>query len=80
MNELDNIRNEIDEVDRELTELFEKRMGLVKKVADYKKKNNLPVLNSKREKEVIAKNIFYLKDKELSKAIRSFFYKSYECE
>lgn len=73
MSELDNIRSEIDEIDRELTELFEKRMGLVKKVADYKKKNDLPVLNSKREKEVIAKNISYLKNKELSKVLETFF-------
>lgn len=73
MSGLDNIRNEIDEVDRELTELFEKRMGLVKKVADYKKKNNLPITNSKREKEVIAKNISYLKNKELSKVLETFF-------
>ncbi|MFL0250396.1 shikimate dehydrogenase [Clostridium neuense] len=73
MSELDNIRDEIDEVDKELTELFEKRMGLVKKVADYKKKNNLPVLNSKREKEVIAKNISYLEDKKLSASLECFF-------
>jgi len=73
MSELDNIRNEIDEVDKDLTKLFEKRMGLVKKVADYKKKNSLPVLNSKREKEVIDKNISYLKDKELSKGLETFF-------
>lgn len=73
MSELDNIRDEIDEVDKELTELFEKRMGLVRKVADYKKKNDLPVLNSKREKEVIAKNVLYLKDKEFSKVLEAFF-------
>ncbi|KOF57570.1 MULTISPECIES: shikimate dehydrogenase [Clostridium] len=73
MNELDNIRNEIDEVDRKLTKLFEKRMELVKKVADYKKKNNLPVLNSKREKEVITKNISYLKNKELSNSLEALF-------
>lgn len=73
MSELDNIRNEIDEVDRKLTELFEKRMGLVKRVAEYKKKNSVPITNAKREKQVIAKNISYLKNKELSKVLETFF-------
>lgn len=73
MDELLDIRNEIDEVDKKLTELFEKRMGLVLRVAEYKKKNNLPVLNSRREKEVIEKNVSYLENKALKEALRDFY-------
>lgn len=73
MEELLNIRNEIDEVDKKITELFEKRMKLVLGVAEYKKKNNLPVLNSKREKEVIEANTSYLKNKEFAEPLEEFF-------
>ena len=35
---LDDVRKEIDSIDKELVELFEKRMATVKKVADIKKR------------------------------------------
>lgn len=57
MNELDDYRREIDSIDRELISLFEKRMDIAVKVAEYKKKNNLPIFNAKREDEVIEKNL-----------------------
>lgn len=52
---LDIVRREIDEIDNELTRLFEKRMGLVMEVAEYKRDNNLPVLNSLREREIVSR-------------------------
>ncbi len=53
MSDLQGIREEIDEIDLELTKLFIKRMDCAKKVAHYKKERNLPILNEKRENEVI---------------------------
>ena len=50
--DLKEIRNEIDSIDEQLVELFEKRMKTVKKVAEYKAKNNLPIFNSQREREI----------------------------
>ena len=41
--ELKDIRNQIDEIDDELVQLFAKRMELSALVADYKKKNHLPM-------------------------------------
>ncbi len=52
--DLKEIRNEIDEIDAELVKLFEKRMSTVKRVAEYKIENNMPIFNSKREREIIA--------------------------
>ena len=52
---LEEIRVEIDKVDLELKELFIKRMNLVNEVYLYKKENNLPVKNQKREDEIIKK-------------------------
>ncbi len=51
--ELGELRNEIDSVDREIEKLFRKRMELCYEVAEYKIKNDLPVFQSGREKEII---------------------------
>ena len=48
---LDELRVEIDKIDDELINLFQKRMDIAVKIGEYKKKNNLPVLNSQRERE-----------------------------
>ncbi|MBR2452818.1 MAG: prephenate dehydratase [Clostridia bacterium] len=53
MNELEKLRCEIDEIDSQLLPLFLKRMECSKKVADYKKKNSLPVLDKARENEIL---------------------------
>ena len=50
--DLKEIRNEIDAIDSQLVELFEKRMDTVRKVAEYKLENNMPIFNSKREQEL----------------------------
>jgi chorismate mutase/prephenate dehydratase len=73
MSELDDYRDTIDEIDKKITELFEKRMDVVLKVGEYKKKNNLPVLDESREKQVIEKNLGYLKDKAYEEGARKFF-------
>lgn len=52
--ELKDIRNNIDTIDNQLKELFVKRMELSKQVANYKKENNMPVLNASREREIIS--------------------------
>lgn len=45
------IRDQIDIIDKEIVELFEKRMQLSADVAEYKISNNKEVLDPKREKE-----------------------------
>lgn len=46
-----NIRKDIDEVDRKIVELYEKRMSLCKEVAEYKINTGKQVLDKTREKE-----------------------------
>lgn len=53
--DIKDIRNQIDEIDSRLTELFRERMECSLKVAEYKKENNQPILNAKREEEVLCK-------------------------
>ena len=54
MNDLEEYRRRIDAIDAELVQLFLRRMEVTWKVGEYKKANGLPVLDSGREKEVIA--------------------------
>lgn len=50
---IEELRSEIDQIDNEICALFEKRMNTAKEIALYKKQNNLPVLDSNREKIVL---------------------------
>lgn len=47
-------RKQIDEIDRQIVELFEKRMSVAGNVADYKLATGKPILDRKREEEKIA--------------------------
>lgn len=51
--DLDNIREQIDEIDTQLLALFCRRMDVVKGVAEYKIENNMPVLRPEREKAIL---------------------------
>lgn len=73
MNELEQYRKEIDEIDQELTRLFELRLNTVLKVGVYKKQHDLPVLDATREKAVIERNINRLKDAQFEPQVTSFF-------
>ncbi|CAD2071732.1 hypothetical protein GCM10007275_13560 [Jeotgalicoccus coquinae] len=66
------LRKEIDQIDRQLVQLFEKRMKVSTEIAEYKLANNLPVLDAQREKMVINKNISYLNDRTLDTYISDF--------
>ncbi len=46
-------RDQIDEIDAQLVKLFSDRMALAAQIADYKKKNNLPIFDPKRERDVL---------------------------
>ncbi|MBR3836185.1 MAG: chorismate mutase [Clostridia bacterium] len=50
---INDLRKEIDSIDNELVELFEKRMRTASAIADYKRKNGLPISDKGREREVI---------------------------
>lgn len=52
---LEELRSEIDAVDEKLLPLFLKRMDLSKRVAEFKRENNMPILNKTREREILAK-------------------------
>ncbi|MDL2323813.1 chorismate mutase [Ruminococcaceae bacterium OttesenSCG-928-A16] len=72
MANLEEARQQIDEIDRQMTELFEQRMAAVANVALYKQKHNLPVLHPAREEEVVAKGTARLRTPALAPYYASF--------
>lgn len=71
--ELKAIREQIDQIDRELTRLFEERMRLAAEVAQYKRSNNLPIFDNTREQQVLRQCAEYLQDKSLQSKLQQFF-------
>ncbi len=53
MRDLKEIEEEINEIDEKLIELFKRRMECAKDVGNYKKANNIPILNQDRENEIL---------------------------
>ena len=72
MNELENLRERIDTIDKELIALFEERMNVVNDIAEYKIKNNLPILNQSREDIVISKVKAIVKNKDYTDSAIDF--------
>lgn len=52
---LDELRKEIDKLDKVILDSFEKRMNLCRNVALYKKENGMQIFQAGREKEIIKK-------------------------
>lgn len=67
MNKIENARSTINEIDKEIASLFEKRMKAVEDVISYKIENNLPIFDEKREKEVIQKNSSLINEEKYKK-------------
>lgn len=70
---LTNQRNRIDQIDQELVKLFEERMAVVKEVIEVKLANNMEILDSGREEQVIQKAVGRLENKALSAETEAFF-------
>ena len=62
MTKLEEKREIIEKIDKKMAELFIERMDSAKFIAEYKRENNLPIYDSKREEELINKNKGYIGD------------------
>jgi chorismate mutase / prephenate dehydratase len=69
---LQNARQIIDETDRLMASLFEKRMNAVKLVAEYKKSHGLLITDPIRETEMLARNAEYISDPALREDYKRF--------
>lgn len=70
--ELVEFRQEINEIDEKMIELFKMRMQVVKGIAQYKMENDLEVKDGSREEFIIKKHTENVKDPELRKEIGEF--------
>lgn len=68
MDQLEKARKTINQIDKEMAELFESRMKAVEEVVDYKIKNNKEVLDQTREKALIENNLSYVKEESLKES------------
>ena len=62
MNELEEAREGIKEIDQEMSRLFEKRMRLSEAIYGYKSRNGLPVYDAEQEAKVIASRTSFIED------------------
>lgn len=56
MNELEKLREKIDELDKIIATAYAQRLDVVRKIGEYKKVNNIAVLDSGRE-ELVYNNV-----------------------
>lgn len=52
---LNKYREQIDKIDNDLIELLEQRFEVTRQVGEYKKENNIEVLNNDRERAIVRK-------------------------
>ena len=70
--DLQELRTQIDEIDRSLVALFVRRMALSEQVAAFKKARALPVLDMQREQEKL-QSVAAQAPKELDSDVRSLY-------
>ena len=75
MRSLEECRQALDEVDRDIVRLFEARMMIARDVARYKLAHDLPVLDRSREEKVLQSRASMLTDACFDPAVRRL----YEC-
>lgn len=78
MNLLEEARQEINDVDEQMAELFVRRMRAAEKVAAYKKEHGLPIFDASREEEIIRRNGECVEDDELRAYYVNFIRKNME--
>lgn len=73
MRELAVLRQEIDQLDGQLARLFLRRMEICREVGAYKKANGLPVLDRRREQEVLVAKSALTDDPKARQSLRTLF-------
>ena len=53
MDQLQDARTQINEIDKEMAALFERRMQAARVIAEYKKERGLQIYDAKRERALI---------------------------
>jgi chorismate mutase len=70
------LRHEIDQYDDKLMEILDKRMGVSRKIGEYKKLNNFTILQSSRWDELLRKRIAEAEEKGMSEEFITKIYQA----
>jgi prephenate dehydrogenase len=73
MSELNDLRKDIDKIDKQLVSLLDERFAIVKKVSKYKKDHNLDIIQSDRQKEILDQIVLWAKDPHLKDKLPTIF-------
>ncbi|MBR9699844.1 chorismate mutase [Candidatus Woesearchaeota archaeon] len=66
MDKIQKIRKQIDRVDKVLITALGERMSLMPEIGEYKKKNNVPIFQEKREQQIMKRLKKLAKDYQIS--------------
>ncbi len=75
INQLDDLRDKIDEVDRELIEILKTRMSLVERACEYKRENNITIFQVERWNEIFRSRSEWAKKMEMNTEFIAEVYK-----
>ncbi|AQW20659.1 chorismate mutase [Lentilactobacillus curieae] len=75
MTDLEQLRWQIDQTDKEIAELLKERFDFTAMIAAVKDRDGIPTLNSQREDVVLTKVTENLRDPQVGKAITEIFKK-----
>ncbi len=70
---LNKYRKQIDKIDKKIIKLFEKRMDIARHVGEYKKEQNIEILDKEREKEIINTRTSQIRNPEYREYAKEFF-------
>lgn len=73
MDELKSLRDEIDVIDRQIAALLQQRMGVTYRVGQYKVRNNMNVLDTAREQQVLEAKAALSDDPAMQSALITLF-------
>ncbi|NLC54451.1 MAG: chorismate mutase [Erysipelothrix sp.] len=65
-------RNLLDEIDAHMLDLFLERLKLIEEIGEYKKINNIPILDAYREDEIIAVGVSKITNENYKDFYREF--------
>ena len=73
MQDIQTLRAQLDQIDREIMDLVEKRLEVSRAVARWKSARGLPVLDAAREEQVLETRAAMIRETELKEYVRTLF-------
>lgn len=73
MQDLNDYRRQIDQIDVQLVRLFEQRLNTILQIAAYKKNRQMPILQSGREEDVLRQAVSLLENPDFEPEIEALF-------